>query len=100
MKNLARERRIPCILGRLFLAVKKLREHGFQRQVLFNAKSLYFCHLYRLFAYSLNLRGIKLFEVIFMKPTDKGASDAPVIATYNEKRIGKTLYRVTNIYKG
>ena len=35
-----------------------------------------------------------------MKPTDKGASDALVITTYNEKRIGKTLYRVTNIYKG
>jgi len=35
-----------------------------------------------------------------MKPTDKGASDAPVIITYNEKQIGKTLYRVTNIYKG
>ena len=26
-----------------------------------------------------------------MKPTDKGA---------NEKQIGKTLYRVTNVYKG
>jgi len=35
-----------------------------------------------------------------MKPTDKGASDAPVITTYNEKKIGKTLYRVTNVYKG
>jgi len=35
-----------------------------------------------------------------MKPTDKGASDVPVITTYNEKLIGKTLYRVTNVYKG
>ena len=35
-----------------------------------------------------------------MKPMDKGASDAPVITTYNEKRIGKTLYRVTNVYMG
>ena len=35
-----------------------------------------------------------------MKPADNGASDAPVITTYNEKQIGKTLYRVTNVYKG
>jgi len=35
-----------------------------------------------------------------MKPTDKGASDAIAITTYREKQIGKTLYRVTNIYKG
>ena len=35
-----------------------------------------------------------------MKPTDKGESNAPVITTCCEKQIGKTLYRVTNIYKG
>lgn len=33
-----------------------------------------------------------------MKPTDKNASVAPT--TYYEKQIGKTLYHVTNIYKG
>ena len=35
-----------------------------------------------------------------MKSTNKCASNAPVITTYREKQIGKTLYRVTNIYKG
>jgi len=35
-----------------------------------------------------------------MKPTDKDAPNAPVITTYHEKQIGKTLYCVTNIYKG
>ena len=35
-----------------------------------------------------------------MKTTDKGAFDAPVITTYHEKQIDKTLYRVTSVYKG
>jgi len=35
-----------------------------------------------------------------MKATDKGVSNAPVITTYREKQIGKTLYRVTSVYKG
>jgi len=35
-----------------------------------------------------------------MKSTDKYASNTPVVTTYQEKQIGKTLYRVTNIYKG
>ena len=35
-----------------------------------------------------------------MKHTDKVAPDAPVVTTYHETQIGKTLYRVTSVYKG
>jgi len=35
-----------------------------------------------------------------MKSTDKGAFNTPVITTYHEKQIDKTLYRITNVYKG
>jgi len=35
-----------------------------------------------------------------VKHTDKNATDAPVVTTYHEQQIGKTLYRVTSIYKG
>ena len=33
---------------------------------------------------------------------DKKAADVPVkpVTTYHEKKIGKTLYRVTSVYKG
>lgn len=34
-----------------------------------------------------------------MKNRDKEAN-APAITTYREKQIGKTLYRVTSVYKG
>ena len=37
-----------------------------------------------------------------MKYDDKRVSDTPVkpVTTYHEKKIGKTLYRVTSVYKG
>ena len=35
-----------------------------------------------------------------MKHSDKVATNAPVVTTYHEKQIGKTLYRVTSVYKG
>ena len=35
-----------------------------------------------------------------MKAADKSASGAPVVTTYHEKQIGRTLYRVTSVYKG
>ena len=35
-----------------------------------------------------------------MKTADKGTPDAKAVTTYQEKQIGKTLYRVTSVYKG
>ena len=35
-----------------------------------------------------------------MKTADKGTLDAKSVTTYQEKQIGKTLYRVTSVYKG
>ena len=35
-----------------------------------------------------------------MNHTGKSASSAPMVTTYHEKQIGKTLYRVTSVYKG
>ena len=31
---------------------------------------------------------------------DENKKNSPVITTYHEKKIGKTTYRVTNIYTG
>jgi uncharacterized protein YktB (UPF0637 family) len=40
--------------------------------------------------------------VIFLSCEDKTAVKTPVkpVTTYHEKKIGKTLYRVTSVYKG
>ena len=37
-----------------------------------------------------------------MKYEDKSISDTPVkpVTTYHEKKIGRTLFRVTSVYKG
>ena len=35
-----------------------------------------------------------------MKTADKGIHDAKAVTTYEEKQIGKTLYRITSVYKG
>jgi len=35
-----------------------------------------------------------------VKTADKGTHDAKADTTYQEKQIGKTLYRVTSVYKG
>jgi len=35
-----------------------------------------------------------------VKTADKVTHDSKVVTTYQEKQIGKTLYRVTSVYKG
>jgi hypothetical protein len=35
-----------------------------------------------------------------VKTADKGTHDAKADNTYQEKQIGKTLYRITSLYKG
>jgi hypothetical protein len=35
-----------------------------------------------------------------MKATGKAAAGAPEITTYCERQIGKTLYRVSGVFKG
>ena len=35
-----------------------------------------------------------------MKTADKETHDAKAVTTYQEKQIGKTLYRVTSVFKG
>ena len=35
-----------------------------------------------------------------MKTADNGTHDTKAVTTYQEKQIGKTLCRVTSVYKG
>jgi hypothetical protein len=41
-----------------------------------------------------------LHGVILLKPANNNTSDKKISFTYKEKQIGKTLYRVTSVYKG
>jgi len=38
--------------------------------------------------------------VFFMSKTETGKKQKEPVTTYHEKKIGKTLYRVTSVYKG